>query len=381
MNLGPYDVVIIYGGRSTEHEVSCKSAAFIYKNVRELGHRAYGIGIGKSGRWFIQNDSSIFDAGSGSLRVNEDQPLDRIFERRSESREEMEVHPAVQIFSRVIGSKDYRGTKIVVFPVIHGHGGEDGTLQGLLDYGEIPYVGPDVLGSAVGMDKVVAKRLVEAAGIKVVPSLDLKKSQWGEEAQRRVEIFANQNGWPIFIKPARLGSSVGVTKVKAALDVKVACERAFQYDDKILVEKGIKAREIEVGVLGGDNPQVSCPGEVVVHADFYSFEAKYQNKAASRSQVPALLTPQQTQEVQALARVCYQALDLYGMSRVDFFLDQDTNEFIFNEVNTIPGFTEISLFPMMWKHSGLDSKQLIEALIESALVRSELRSKLNRVKD
>jgi D-alanine-D-alanine ligase len=389
----PFDVVVIYGGRSTEHEVSCKSAAFIVQNVRALGYKPYGIGIAKNGRWYVQEGGAFAGPTVGPLSVAEEIPLESLIRNPPLSTAKESRHPAVEIFSRIMGAKDQNPPNLVVFPMIHGTGGEDGTLQGLLEYGEIPYVGPDVLGSATGMDKVIAKKLVEAAGIKVVPSIALTKSHWGPEALKKVQDFGATYGWPLFVKPARLGSSVGVTKVKASGEALSACEKAFAYDDKILVEKAIRAREIEVGVLNieqpgekhgvylGGEPKVSCPGEIVVHSDFYSFEAKYQNKAASQTQVPAHLSPEETREVQEMARVCYKALDLYGLSRVDFFLDQDTHEFLFNEVNTIPGFTEISLFPVMWKHSGLDSNQLIAALIESAWSRYELRSQLNRARD
>ncbi len=386
-------MVVIYGGRSTEHEISCKSAAFIVQNVRALGYNAYGIGIAKSGRWYVQYGGPFAGDIKGPLPVTEEIPLESlVFNPQLLSSKERR-HPAAEIFARIMGAKDQNPPNLVVFPMIHGTGGEDGTLQGLLEYGEIPYVGPDVLGSAIGMDKVIAKKLVEAAGIKVVPSIALKKSQWGPSDLKQVEVFGATYGWPLFVKPARLGSSVGVTKVKTFGEAQNACDKAFEYDDKILVEKGIRAREIEVGVLDiiqpgdspgdipGNEPRVSCPGEIVVHSDFYSFEAKYQNKTASHTQVPSRLTPEETRQVQEMAKVCYKALDLYGLSRVDFFLDQDTHEFLFNEVNTIPGFTEISLFPVMWKHSGLDSKQLISALIDAAWSRYKLRSQLNRARD
>jgi D-alanine-D-alanine ligase len=368
------DVVVIYGGRSTEHEVSCRSAAFVLKNLDQLGHRVYGIGIAKTGQWFLQNSEKILGLDSSSLRV---------FEEEGGSILDHLSHPAAKIVSKMLGAKDALPSTLVVFPVIHGTGGEDGSLQGILDYGEIPYVGPDVMGSAIGMDKVIAKMLVASAGVPVVPSVVLKKSMWEERgdtsSRDKLEEFSRKHGFPLFVKPARLGSSVGVTKVTAPKDLALACSKAFEFDDKILVEKAITAREIEVGVLGRDHLKSSCPGEVVVNADFYSFEAKYLSKTQSQTQVPAKLSQKETAKVQELARLCYEVLDLQGMARVDFFLDQKTNEFMFNEVNTIPGFTEISLFPLMWRESGLNGMALVSTLLDLALERHQVRLKLNRL--
>jgi len=257
----------------------------------------------------------------------------------------------------------------VVFPIIHGTGGEDGTLQGLLELIEVPYVGCGVLGSAVGMDKDIAKRLVAAAGVAVARTIVVRPHA---RTSKVIQDFVDTVGFPIFVKPANLGSSVGVMKVASAETLQQAIEAAFFYDTKILLEEGIAGREIEVAVLGNDVPEASIPGEVTPTHDFYSYEAKYIDEAGATLQIPAPLSKGEQQEVRQLACKIFQTLELSGMARVDFFYTTN-GRWIFNEVNTTPGFTPISMYPKLWEYSGLPYQLLLDRLIELARQRHEVR--------
>jgi D-alanine-D-alanine ligase len=267
---------------------------------------------------------------------------------------------------------------LVVFPILHGTNGEDGTIQGLLELAEVAFVGPDTLGSAVGMDKVVSKKLAQAAGVPVVPWLDTRAQFWPDHHERILAEAANSLGFPLFVKPARLGSSVGVTKAKSKDELRRACELALSFDDRIMIEKGLSVREIEVAVLGDYDPDVSVPGEVIPHAEFYSYDAKYIDADGASMAIPAVLEPAQVKTAQQLAKQVFTALDLYGMARVDLFLDKTTGAFYFNEVNTIPGFTEISQYPLLWQASGVPPRALLDRLVELALKRQQTKAKLAR---
>jgi D-alanine-D-alanine ligase len=370
-----HHVIVVYGGRSTEHEISCRSARFVASTVKLLGYKLHLVGITRQGAWFLQNSEKILNRSGVELPIEETESIEGVLIQNPS-------HPVAQVFLRTFQTKEKLKTPIVVFPIIHGFGGEDGSLQGILDYAEIPYVGPDLLGSAIGMDKVIAKKLVEAEGVAVVPSMVLEKASVAFDGHTlgQLRSFIKEHGFPIFVKPARLGSSVGVSKANNEQDLIKGCKNALCYDDKILLERGVVAHEIEVGVLGDADIQATIPGQVIVNSDFYSFDAKYIHKAQAHTQVPADLTQSQTDEVRQLAIRCYKALALSGMSRVDFFLEKSTQKFYFNEVNTIPGFTEISLFPLMWAKSGLGAEQLISKLLELALNRYEQRAELNRAR-
>lgn len=372
-----YDVIVIYGGRSPEHEVSCRSAKFVARTVQSLGHRLHLVGIHQNGTWYLQDVEKALIAPGRELPITEEKSVTNLLRDGAD-------HPVAQVLLRICRSKkNPLDHPIVVFPVIHGIGGEDGSLQGILDYGEIPYVGPDLLGSAIGMDKVISKKLVEAAGIKVVPSMVLLKGSNPQnlEEDAGFQDFMERYGFPLFVKPARLGSSVGVSRALNKRELLEGCRKALQYDDKILIERAVSAREIEVGVLGHHLIEASLPGEVIVNADFYSFDAKYVHKTQAKTQVPAELTVEQTEEVRRLAKRCFEALTLSGMSRVDFFFDRESQEFLFNEVNTIPGFTEISLFPVMWAQSGLRSEELVSKLIQLAINRQDSKAGLSRLRN
>jgi len=265
----------------------------------------------------------------------------------------------------------------VVFPVLHGTYGEDGTVQGLLELADIPYVGAGVLGSALGMDKDVQKRLLQAAAIPVVPFVATRRPVWdGDTDRMSARMLAL--GLPLFVKPANLGSSVGITKVKTAEALPAAIATAFEYDTKIVIEKGLDAREIECAVLGNESPEASVPGEICPQAEFYSYEAKYLDTHGALLQIPAVLSAPQTAQVRELAVRAFQLLECAGMARVDFFLERGTEALYVNEINTIPGFTSISMYPKMWEASGLPYRALISRLIALAQDRHQQRRRLNQ---
>jgi len=262
----------------------------------------------------------------------------------------------------------------VFFPIVHGTQGEDGALQGLLEMAGAPYVGCGVLGSAIGMDKDVSKRLLRDAGLPIVDFIVARAGGVnGAALAHRVEV---ELGYPCFVKPANLGSSVGVSKVRTAAELPGALDEAFRYDRKLVIERGIDAREIETAVLGLAQPEVSLPGEIVPRHEFYSYEAKYLDPEGAELIVPAPLSAEQTREVQRLSLRAFEALELEGLARVDFFLDRKNGRWFVNEVNTLPGFTEVSMYARMWQHTGLSYRDLVTRLIELALARFEARQKL-----
>jgi D-alanine-D-alanine ligase len=265
----------------------------------------------------------------------------------------------------------------VVFPALHGTYGEDGTVQGLLELADIAYVGPGHLGSAIGMDKDVTKRLLVQAGIPVVPWRMVTAHAMKKDRAATLAL-ASQLGFPVFVKPANAGSSVGVSKVKSAAELEPALREALGFDTKVLVEAAVNAREIECAVLGNDEPVASVPAEIVVHHKdgFYSYAAKYIDASGADAKIPADLPPETTTRVRALAVQTFQALELAGLARVDFFLDKDRGDFYVNEVNTLPGFTAISMYPKMWEASGIPVKELVSRLIDLAMERRQARRAL-----
>lgn len=360
------NVIVLYGGKSTEHEVSCRSAAFVLRNLDRTKYNVKAIGIDKNGHWLPQNLEKITANAPKSIPILAPEQF---------------ALPAAgekgMVPESILMQDEVRKEQIVVFPVIHGTNGEDGTLQGLLELSDVAFVGPDTLGSAIGMDKAIAKRLVASEGIQVVPWIEVYKEEWSEVQAGLVKEVESKLGWPAFVKPARLGSSVGVSKVRKAEDLINACAQSFSFDEKLLIEKGLEVREIECAVIGGRHPKVSLPGEIAAK-DFYSYEAKYEDPEGATIIVPADLTPAQAKIAQDMSARIYRTLNLYGMARVDLFLDKNSAEFYFNEVNTIPGFTEISQFPMLWAESGLKPSDLLDELVKAALYRSEERRKLKR---
>ena len=349
-------VGVIYGGRSGEHEVSVVSAASIFKHLDRNRFQPVPIKIDKDGRWVLgEKEPTAISAGDvvasgpvGALQVTEP--------------------------TAAIG-----GGIDVVFPILHGPFGEDGTVQGLLELANVPYVGAGVLGSALGMDKAVSKSVFAAHGLPIVPYLPVTALQWQTTPKDVTGRVAGSLGYPVFVKPANLGSSVGISRAASEGDLGPAIREAFEYDRKIVIEAGVpNAREIECAVLGNDEPEASLPGEIVVtHRDgFYSYEAKYLDPSGATPRIPADLTPEMTERVRRLSVDAFRALDLAGMARVDFFLDGRDGALYLNEVNTLPGFTAISMYPKMWEATGLSYSDLLTRLLTLAIERHEQKQQL-----
>jgi D-alanine-D-alanine ligase len=340
---------VLFGGRSGEHEVSLASAASVIRGLDPDKYEAIPIGITKEGHWLI---------GAGAQKM-----LQEVLQHGQ--RVMMTADPTDAAIVRLDGSGV--GQRFdVVFPVMHGTFGEDGTIQGLLDLAGLPFVGAGVLGSAIGMDKDVAKRLLQVAKIPVVPWITVHRHEWERNPREIQKAIEKQFKYPVFVKPATLGSSVGMTKVHSRAELAPALNLASEFALKILVEKAMVAREIEVSVLGNSDPQASIPGEIVPHREFYDYAAKYLEEG-TQLLIPAKLKPAQVKKVQALAVAAFRALELSGMARVDFFLEKRGGKLFLNEVNTIPGFTSISMYPKLWEASGIPFRQLIDRLIELAL--------------
>lgn len=356
-------VIVLYGGKSAEHEVSCRSAAFVFRHLDPEKFDIVGIGISKTGQWFLQ-DSRVLAQVAKTPGAT--MPISTAPQLKSLN---SGLGPSATFLAAA--GESQLATATVVFPVLHGPLGEDGTVQGFFELAGVAYVGSGTLGSAVGMDKVVAKKLAAAAGVPVVPSLTIRRGHWDQKNLQAefLQKVGCELAFPVFVKPVCQGSSVGVSKVKTASDLAKACVGAFAFDDRILVEKGLNVREIECAVLGTDDPQVSVPGEIVPHGEFYSYEAKYLDAAAASIEVPAKLDEAQVRVAQDLSRRVFLGLELAGMARVDLFLEKETGKFYFNEVNTIPGFTEISQYPMLWQASGVGPGELIDRLVDDALGR------------
>ena len=353
-------VGILFGGRSAEHEVSLQSARNVIAAADPRKYEIVPIEITKEGRWRAgvrPELSSGVRHGKRTLSEGQEVIL---------APTPAGTGPLVPVEhldqAHDIGQLD------VIFPVLHGTFGEDGTIQGLLELAGIPYVGAGVLGSAVGMDKEVMKRLFRERGLPIVPHLAIRRADI-EVAPRKTCLAVEQRfRYPVFIKPANLGSSVGITKAHNRRKLEAGLKTAADYDRKILVEKAIEGRELECSVLGNDDPIASAPGEIIPGREFYDYADKYLENTA-RLIVPAPLRPAQTREVQRLAVEAFRAIDCAGMARVDFFLEKKTGKIYVNEINTIPGFTAISMYPRMWEASGLSYPRLIDRLIELALER------------
>ncbi len=353
-------VGILFGGRSAEHEVSLQSARNIISAADRDKYEIIPIGITKQGRWRAGPPTGAFSKGAA---------LPAILNRGREVLPAANPQGGAQLIPIPgSGAKGSLGRLDVIFPVLHGTFGEDGTIQGLLELAGIPYVGAGVLGSAVGMDKDVMKRLFRERGLPIVPYLVVRRPDFEASPRRSLQAIEKKFRYPVFVKPANLGSSVGVSKARNRKELVKALETAAAYDRKVLVERAIQGREIECAVLGNDNPIASVPGEIVPAGEFYDYEAKYLEDTA-RLIVLAPLRPAQTKQVRRLAVEAFQTAECSGMARVDFFLAKGSGKIYLNEINTIPGFTSISMYPRMWEASGLTYPRLIDRLIELALER------------
>ena len=354
-------VGLLFGCRSVEHEVSLASATSIYRALDPTRYDVALIAVDRDGQWHLGAPELPPEATvRGEVVHLPGAPNDR------------ELVPASG------GALEVGARLDVVFPIIHGRGGEDGSLQGLLELARVPYVGSGVLASAVQMDKEVSKRLLAAAGLPTLPWVLVRGRELVEDEQAAARRTLEKIGLPLFVKPANQGSSVGISRVDRAEQLLPALREAARYDQKILCERGIDAREIEVALLGIDRIEASVPGEIRTRRDFYDYEAKYVDEDTELL-VPAPLEPEQTRRAQQLAMAAMRALEGEGFARADFLLDRETGEFYLNELNSLPGFTEGSMFPRLWEASGLPYPALLDRLIELALERHRAQDRLETV--
>lgn len=372
-------VAVLYGGRSGEHEVSLQSAASVLRNLDPERFEPLPIAIDKEGRWHF-GDVSLIERGARTLPVFRDAPTVLLPPNPpSEADGSSALIPVAQAsLSRPLPSID------VVFPVMHGTLCEDGTIQGLFELADVAYVGCGVLASAVGMDKEFAKRLARDAGLPIVPYVTVLDGPWRKNPAPTAEAVARELGYPCFVKPAGSGSSVGVSKVKSPDALTAAIAEALRYDRKVLIEKAIAAREIEVAVLEhpdpAEGPLTSTVGEINPAGghEFYSYTAKYLDEKGAELCIPARLDTAQVQEAQRLAALAFTTLGCEGLARVDFFLDRNDGRLYFNEVNTLPGFTSVSMYPKLWEASGIPYRELLSRLIDLALARADRKRALVR---
>jgi D-alanine-D-alanine ligase len=365
-------VGVIYGGRSGEHEVSLASAAAVFKNLDPARYEAIPIRIEKDGKWTLPSRPPTLQAAAEAIAAAKTQTLD----------EGAQAYPVAYPGGDALITIDRAHAVVsgraidVMFPVLHGPYGEDGTVQGLLELANVPYVGAGVLASAVGMDKAAMKLVFAARGLPMVDYEVLLKRDWQRDQRALMHTVVARLGFPVFVKPANLGSSVGISKAKHATELKAAIDLAAQFDRKIIVEAAVPhAREIECAVLGNDEPDASVPGEIISAREFYDYEAKYLDGGSSE-RIPALITEAQTEEVRMLSVAAFKAIDGAGMARVDFLLAGDSGVLYLNELNTIPGFTTISMYAKLWAASGLDYPTLLDRLIALALERHAEKQQL-----
>lgn len=352
-------VGVIFGGRSGEHEVSLRSAESVINAIDKSRYEVVPIGISPEGRWVISGDAAAMLPQAVMASNHHEQVA-------------------------IIGDPTRRGLTLldagvsepldVVLPVLHGTYGEDGTIQGLLEMAGVPYVGCGVLASATGMDKIIMKQLFQHAGLNVTDYQGILRSHWEENPAAVIESISATLGFPVFVKPANLGSSVGISKAGDEEGLRESINDAARYDRRVIVERAVNGREIEVSVLGNDRPAASLPGEIITGHEFYDYEDKYVD-SASRTEVPADLPEAVTSQLQRCAIQAFQAIDGSGLARVDFFIERGTERIIINEINTMPGFTSISMYAKMWEASGIPYTELIDRLITLALERHRDKSR------
>ena len=370
-------VGVVFGGRSGEHEVSLLSAASILKAIDRSRFDVVPIGITKQGRWLAAGDAhNLLNGAAGAAP----RPL-RAGDPETTPGAKLLHEGIPTLMSPMPGPQGPAGKAIdVIFPVLHGTFGEDGTIQGLFELAGIAYVGSGVLGSSAGMDKDVMKRLFAQAGLPIVKHVTLLRADWEKSPRKAIARIESALKYPLFVKPANLGSSVGISKVHDRKELGPALDEAAQYDRKLVIEEGVggkarrrgqpaRAREIEVAVLGNDDPRASVPGEIIPGKEFYDYEAKYLSEG-SVPVIPARITRSETRKIREMAVAAFKACDLSGLARVDFLMEPDGKRRIFlNEVNTMPGFTQISMYPKLWETTGISYKELITRLIELAFER------------
>lgn len=353
-------VGIIFGGRSGEHEVSLTSANSIMKALNKDKYEIIPIGITRSGVWLTEvTIESMLEYSKTKDKSILKNARKVVFSCDPSNKGLIALND---------NGKDELIKLDVIFPINHGTYGEDGTLQGMLDQADMPYVGCGVMASAVGMDKTVAKKLFQEVGLAIAPYVEILRWQWREDSKKVVELIEEKLGYPCFVKPVNSGSSVGIDKARNKDQLIKAITEACRYDRKILIEKAINAREIEVSVMGNDFPKASLPGEIIPCNEFYDYSAKYIDDK-SKLNIPAVLPENLIEKIKESAIKAYKAIDGAGLARVDFFVEKGSDEIIINEINTLPGFTSISMYPKLWEASGLPYPKLLDELIELAIER------------
>ncbi|MDC7227838.1 MAG: D-alanine--D-alanine ligase [Spirochaetales bacterium] len=357
------NICVLYGGKSGEHEVSIRSASSVVAQLNKEKYDITLIGIDKKGRWYLQPDAEEDLTSNGVLSL------------KSDSNRQIAVIPAEGFFAG--------HTKLdidFIFPVLHGTNGEDGTVQGLLELMEIPYAGADVLGSSMGMDKEIIKKVWISEGLETVPFISLNTEEMDSADWTMDHFIGNVEkkfGYPVFVKPVRAGSSVGISRADNREEFESALPKAFRFDNRVMIEPGIDAREIECSVIGNLIPEAYIPGEIAPTHEFYDYEAKYIDENGARLLIPAELDESTIEKVRRTAVKAYKSAGIVGMSRVDFFIDRKTGKLLLNEVNTIPGFTNISMFSKMCEAAGLPYPVMLDKLIELGEVRFKNRSTLD----
>jgi len=357
---------LIFGGRSGEHEVSLASATSVMANLDREKYEVVPVGITKEGGWLLGTEPARLMAAEQHINHAEDT------ETETTTAVTLTGDPRLRRLIPLEGGEQLQdnGALDVIFPVLHGTYGEDGTLQGLLDMANVPYVGCGVLGSALGMDKEKMKMVLQAVGLPSVDYLVYRRNEWERSPTTIMDAIEQRVGYPCFVKPVNLGSSVGINKAHDRAELEHAINVAAEYDRKVIIERGINCRELECAVLGNDEPLASVVGEVIASNEFYDYNAKYiDNK--SQVIIPADIPQATAEEVRRQAVTAFLALDLSGLTRVDFFLVKESGQVYINEVNTMPGFTQISMYPKLWEASGLTYAQLLDRLIELAIERHQ----------
>jgi D-alanine-D-alanine ligase len=378
-------VGILFGGRSGEHEVSLLSAASILKSIDQTKYEVIPIGITKQGQWLTSTSAQHLLAGN-----TKPAPIQK--KRVSTKSIELRASTSVALRHEALAQQNGSLQSLdVIFPVLHGTFGEDGTIQGLFELADIAYVGSGVLGSATGMDKSAMKQLFAAAGLPQTPHVNLLRSEWKADAKGCIKRIEKKLDYPVFVKPANLGSSVGISKVHDRSELAPAMDLAASYDRKLIIEQGVggpgaKPRELEVAVLGNDSPEASVVGEIVPGAEFYDYNAKYHSDA-SVPIIPARLSKSESKQIREMALAAFRACDCAGLARVDFLMEpavvgkkgreSKPARIYLNEINTMPGFTSISMYPKLWEATGLPYKQLIDRLITLAAERHQEKQQTN----
>ncbi|MGI4756563.1 MAG: D-alanine--D-alanine ligase family protein [Janthinobacterium lividum] len=391
-------VGVLFGGRSGEHEVSLRSAQSILQAIDRKKYEVVPIGIAKSGQWLGGDDADALLGGGSPLQVGTGgqklstrkahaNAVASVADALGDTPQAGNTSAALSLQASATGSQ--AAGLDVVFPVLHGTFGEDGTIQGMLELANVAYVGSGVLGSSVSMDKDAMKKMFAAAGLPIVKHVTLLRGDWKANPRKCTKVIEERLQYPVFVKPANLGSSVGISKVRERKELAAAMDEAAKFDRKIVIEEGVsgagklrgtgKARELEVAVLGNDNPVASVVGEIVPDREFYDYASKYDSTSTSEPVIPAKLTRAESKAIQAMATAAFKACDCAGLARVDFLMEaadpksKKAPAIYLNEVNTMPGFTSISMYPKLWEQSGIGYAELIDRLIALAMERHEER--------